>query len=661
MNRVVLAVIFAAAFAPVTGALADESFTVLMGKGPSGTMEVKQDPDGGRRTEYGYNDRGRGPETVTVERLDARGLPVSLTIKGVDYLKAPVDEHFALENGKATWESGADEGSGVAAQGRIYVPNLANSEDLAVLARALLAAPGHELDLLPRGHARIAKVDVPEIGGGQLYLIDGLGFQPSPVWLDAQGELVFEGSSWLSAVRKGAEAFAPQFISAQQKVIAERAAARAKTLQRRPQRATAFVHATLFDSVSRKLLPNTTVVVEDGKISAVGADGTVKIPRKAEVVDASGKTLMPGLADMHVHIGDDTDGLLDILAGVTTVRDLGNDMDELLARRKKFADGTLVGPRIWPAGIIDGPGKYAGPTKVLVSTPEQAKAAVAMYAEHGYPQVKIYSSVDPKLVPVIVAEAHARGLRVSGHVPAGMTMTEAVEAGYDEVQHANFWFLNFMGPEVTAKTNTIVRLTATANHARDLDLDSPKVAKFVDLLKAHRIVVDPTVSTFEDDFVDKPRMPARTVAAWSSRLPPAVARSVSGGGLAKSEEERLLFAQSFRRMLEFTRKLHDAGITIVAGTDAMAGLPLSRELENYVRAGIPSDEVLQIATLGAARVMGHDKEQGSIEPGKNADLILIDGDPVADINDIRKVGFVMKDGVVYDLPGIARALGMKPR
>lgn len=660
MSRLLLAALFASSVL-TSAAVADESFTVLMGKGPSGAMTVKVDPDGTRHWTYSYNDRGRGPETTTDERFDAHGLPVSLSIKGVDYLKAPADEHFALDGGKATWVSGADEGSDVPAGGRMYVPNLANSEDLAVLARALIAAPKGELDLLPGGHARIEKTDASPIGGARLYLIDGLGFEPAPVWLDEKNELVFEGSSWLGVIRQGSEALAPQFVAAQATVLADLAKVSAKTLQRRPTKPVAFVHATLFDSEAAKLVPHTTVLVEGSRIAAVGRDGAVKLPKGAEIVDARGKTLMPGLTDMHVHFGSDTDGRLDIINGITTTRDMGNDMDELLARRRRFATGEAIGPRIWLACLVDGPGKYAGPTKMLISTPDEAHAAVKKCFDDGFEQMKIYSSVDPKLVPVIIADAHARGMRVSGHIPAGMIMSQAVEEGYDEVQHVNFWFLNFRPPEVVAATNTIVRLRDPAVHARDLDLSSPEVAKFVALLQSHKTVVDPTLVAFENEYTGDQKLPDPVLAAIVNRLPPLVARGAKGDGLGGDAGQRAAYQQSFDRMLEFTKKLHDAGIRIVGGTDAIAGFALVHELEDYVRAGIPSNRVLQLTTLGDAQVMRHDKEQGSIAPGKFADLILIDGDPVADISNLRKVSYVMKDGVVYDLPGIARSVGVRPR
>jgi hypothetical protein len=666
-----------------SAAFADQSYTVLMGKGPSGTMEVKVDADGTRHWTYSYNDRGRGPETVGEERLDARGLPVSLTIKGVDYMKASVEEHFALVDGKASWASGSDDGAGVPGEGKIYLANNGASEDFAILARALLKAPGGELDVLPSGHARIEKTDVVVTltpGGyclglcqdARLYLIDGLGFEPAPIWLtdieiqvgtvsDPKNELVFEGSSWINTIRKGSEALAPQFIKAQSQVTAERDRAIAKTLQHRPAGPVAFVHATLFDSATANLVPHTTVVVDGNKIAAVGRDGSVKVPSGAEIVDAKGKTLMPGLTDMHVHFGSDTDGRLDILSGVTTTRDMGNDMDELLARRKRFATGESIGPRIWLACLIDGPGKYAGPTKMLISTPEEAHAAVKLCFDDGYEQMKIYSSVDPKLVPVIIADAHQRGMRVSGHIPAGMIMSEAVEEGYDEVQHANMWFLNFRTPDVVAQTNTIVRLKDPAVHAKDLDLKSPEVAKFVALLQAHKTAVDPTLVAFEDDYTGEPKKVAPVFAGAISRMPPTVARGLRGGGMGGDAAQRATYQASFQRFLEFTRKLHDAGIRIEPGTDGMAGFELAHEMEDYVRAGIPANQVLQMATLGDAQVMRHDKEQGSITPGKSADLILIDGDPVANIGNVRNVDYVMKDGVVYDLPGIARSVGIKPR
>ncbi len=655
----------AAALALAPAALAGD-YTVVMAKGPAGTMSVSTAADGSRHVTYEYNDRGRGPRTTADIALDARGLTTRATVKGIDYFKSSVDERFTLTAGEAVWSSDADEGSAHAAGARAYVPFSGTSEDTAILARALLKAPNHELDLLPSGHARIAKVADHTLKGPggeetvSLYLISGVAFQPIPVWLDASGELFNEGDTWIHAVRKGWEASAPELIEIQHKALAEQLAANAKALQRRPD-TVLIEHATLFDSATGKLIPHTSVLILQGRIASVGPDGSIHpLSFRPEIIDAGGKTLMPGLVDMHVHIASDPDGLLDILSGVTTVRDLGGDMDELLARRKRFATGEQIGPRIWLAGLIDGKGPFAGPIKTLVDTPEEAKTDVDLYADHGYEQIKIYSSVKPELVPVIIAEAHARGLRVSGHIPAGMTMSQGVDAGYDEVQHANFWFLNFMSAEVNLKSNTMARFTEVGAHARELDLNSAPVSAWIEKLKAHHTVVDPTLVAFEDMYLGGPRKPAPSLAVMLPRLPSTVARGSMGGGLGKTDADRTAYAASFEQMLRMTRKLHDSGITIVAGTDGMAGVPLAHELEDYVRAGIPAAEVLQIATLGAARVMHHDDRQGRIAPDQSADLILIDGDPVADISAIRKVVFVMKGGTIYDLPAIARSIGIAP-
>src|SRR6202167_2627657 len=198
---------------------------------------------------------------------------------------------------------------------------------------------------------------------------------------------------------------------------------------------------------------------------------------------------------MHAHVGDN-DGLLNLAAGVTTVRDLGNDIDSLLARRQRIVDGQEIGTRIVLAGIIDGRGPYQGPTKVLVSTEAEARAAVDNYKRLGYVQIKIYSSVPPALVPVIIDEAHKNGLRVSGHIPAEMTAAQCVELGYDEIQHVNFLMLNFM-PDVK-DTNTSSRLTVVGQRGADLDLNSPQVQSFIKLLQDHHTVLDPTVSIFEE-------------------------------------------------------------------------------------------------------------------------------------------------------------------
>ncbi|HYY99618.1 MAG TPA: amidohydrolase family protein, partial [Pyrinomonadaceae bacterium] len=394
------------------------------------------------------------------------------------------------------------------------------------------------------------------------------------------------------------------------------------------------------------------------RIRAVGPDGEVAVPKGAELLDARGRTLMPGLWDMHVHIGPN-DGLMHVAAGVTSVRDMGNDIDTLLALRKKIDAGEEIGPRILMAGIMDGRGPYAGPTKVLVDTEEEARAAVETYARLGYAQVKIYSSIKPELVPAIIALAHAKGLRVSGHVPAFMSAEQFVRAGADEFQHINFFVLNFLFDEVK-DTRTPVRFTSVADRAATIDLNSPRVRSFVALLKERKTVIDPTVNIFEGMFTDRPgRVPAG-YAAVADRLPPQVRRGLLAGGLPVPEGKDERYRESSKALLRMVKMLYDAGVTLVAGTDSTPGFALHRELELYAEAGIPAPDVLRIATLGAARVMKRDGELGSIAPGKLADLILVEGDPTRRISDIRRVSLVVKGGLVYEPAALYKSIGVRP-
>src|SRR6202035_4368028 len=281
-----------------------------------------------------------------------------------------------------------------------------------------------------------------------------------------------------------------------------REAALAARLTHRPEKGLAITGAKLFDAETGESRPGTRVVVAGNRIAAVARDGEVAIPAGAEVIDARGKALLPGLWDMHTHLSAG-DGILNIAAGVTTLRDLANDIDLLLVLRKRWSDGSAIGPRVIMAGFLDGPGPYAGPTKVLVDNVAEINAAVDRYASLGYEQIKIYSSIKPELVPAIVARAKGHGLRVSGHIPAFMTAEQAVRDGYDEIQHVNFLFLNFLFDTVK-DTRTPARFTEVGKHAAELDLGSEKVQAFLRLLKERHVAVDVTVNAFEGMFTDHP-------------------------------------------------------------------------------------------------------------------------------------------------------------
>ncbi len=638
-------------------------YTMLSAGNKAGVLAMWSTPDGARHNFFSFNDRGRGPRVTTRIVVDGAGILTEVDATGNDYYKGPVDEHFRLAGGKATWSNKAEKGEKQLRGAAFYVPMdavLSNE-----LEAALLAAPGGRLPLLPEGEARIERAldRTVEIGGKKqkvtLYEEAGLSFTPNSVWLAEDRSLFATGSDWGVLIREGAEAAWPALLEAQKAHADRRGEEVARKLQKKSATPLLIEHARLFDSETATVKDGMSVWIANGRIAAVGPDGTLKLDSAHDVLDAKNQMLLPGLWDMHVHLGNWDDGLLHLAAGVTTVRDLANDIDHLRELRTSFDAGTLAGPHILMAGFIDGRGPYQGPTKVFADTPEEARADVQKYKSLGYEQIKIYSSVKPELVPVIAAEAHRNGMRVSGHVPAFMTMEQAVEQGYDEIQHANFWFLNFLFATVP-DTRTPARFTAVAEHAAELDLDSEQVRAFIRLLQAHHTVLDPTVNAFEEMFVSRSGAVSPVLAPVANRLPPQVRRGALAMGLPVPEGMDQRYRDSYQAMLRLLKKMYDAGLPIVAGTDALAGFTLHSELEEYVAAGIPAPKVLQLATLGAARVMKHDHDTGSIAPGKVADLILVDGDPTAKISDIRRVTVVIKDGTRYDAAALYAALGVAP-
>ncbi len=638
-------------------------YSLMLAGNRAGVMALWNTPDGAQHNFFAFNDRGRGPRITTRIVLDRAGIPTEIDATGNDYFKGPVDEHFRLAGGKATWSNKAEKGEKQLRGPAFYVPmDAALSSEMEA---AFLAAPGGRLPLLPEGEARIERAldRTVEVGGKKqkvtLYEETGLSFTPNPVWLAEDRSLFASGSDWSVLIREGAEAAWPALLEAQTARASQRGEEVARRLQKKLVTPLLIEHARLFDSETATVKDGMSVLIANGRIAAVAPDETVNPVLAHDVMDAKGKMLLPGLWDMHVHLGSWDDGVLHLAAGITTVRDMANDIDHLHDLRTNFDAGTLAGPHILMAGFIDGRGPYQGPTKVFADTPEEAKADIQRYRSLGYEQIKIYSSVKPELVPVIAAEAHRAGMRVSGHVPAFMTMEQAVEQGFDEVQHANFWFLNFLFDTVK-DTRTPARFTAVAEHGAELDLNSERVHAFIRLLQQHRTVVDPTVSAFEDMFVARPGVMSPVMAPVASRLPPQIRRGFLGGGLPVPPGMDQRYRDSYQAMLRMLKKLSDASQPIVAGTDALAGFTLHRELENYVTAGIPAPKVLQLATLGAARVMKHDHESGSIAPQKVADLILVDGDPVARISDIRRVVIVIKDGTLYDGAALYRELGVGP-
>jgi imidazolonepropionase-like amidohydrolase len=657
MRTSTILILFLAGIAPALAS--DRTDKILIQGNPAGTQTVKEEPAGAFRAEYSYNDRGRGDHVIATWKLDAAGVPTEYQGSGNDYMKAPVEERFEIKNGKASWKNRSEQGEQAVSGEAFYLPMSAPPEFFGVLARALLKAPNHKLPLLPAGEASLEPAARVKTAKGELaeYRIIGLGFSPTSIWLDGNGADL-SVSGWFSVVPEGTESLIADLRTAQEKTDAEWSKRIATALARRPATGVIIHNARVFDPRDLSVTAGTSVVISGDRIVRVGPDTEVKSPANAEVIDAGGKFLMPGLWDNHQHFGD-VDGALDLANGVTSARDMANDLDSFPQRVARFDDGSELGPRVLKAGIIDGKGELAGPTTMRADTAEEAIKDVDWYADHGYAQIKIYSSVKPDLVPIIADRAHARGLRVSGHVPAFMSAKQFVENGADEIQHINFIELNFLFPEVK-ETRNRDRFIKVAEHAREFTPDKPEVREFINFLKQHHTVLDPTMVAFEGLFCGDPTAITPGLENVIPRFPPQVRRGMRSGALEVPPDKKDAYREAFPSMLRLLKALHDAGVTIIPGTDALAGYMFHHELELYVRAGIPAPEVLRMATLTSATVMGANKDRGVIAAGKLADMILVDGDPTKNMRDLDKTTTVIKAGNVYEPAAIEKALGITP-
>ena len=639
---------------------ADRADKIFIQGNPAGTQTVKDEADGSIRVEYSYNDRGRGDHIIATWKLDAAGVPTEYQGSGNDYMKAAVEERFEIKNGKANWKNRSEQGEQPVTGEAFYLPMNAPPEFLGVLARALLKAPNHKLPLLPAGEASIEAGGKAKTAKGEStqYRITGLGFSPQAIWMDNAG-VPSAISGWFSVVPDGSEGAIKELQAAQEKTDAVWSEKIARTLAHKPKAELVIRNARLFDPRDLTVTTGTTVVIRGDRIVRVGPDAETTPAADAEIVDAQARFLMPGLWDNHQHFSD-VDGALDLANGVTSARDMANDLDGFPARVARFDDGRELGPRVFKAGIIDGTGELAGPTTMRVDTAEQAIKDVDWYTDHGYAQIKIYSSVKPELVPIIADRAHARGLRVSGHVPAFMSAKQFVEDGADEIQHINFIELNFLFPEVK-ETRNRDRFIKVAERAREFTPDKPEVREFIAFLKQHHTVLDPTMVAFEGLFCGDPTAITPGLENIIPRFPPQIRRGMLSGALEVPKDKEAAYREAFPAMLRLLKALNDAGVTIIPGTDALAGYMLHHELELYVRAGIGAPEVLRMATLTSAEVMGANKDRGVIAGGKLADMILVDGDPTRNIRDLDKITTVIKDGNVYDPGAIEKALGITAR
>jgi len=593
------------------------AYSVVFSGNIKGFDKIWKNPDGSYGEWYQYNDRGRGDSIRTIYRQDAEGFPTYISAHGKDYMKNDVTEDFSMDNGHARWKNNA-ENEDRPLSGKLFYSGLKVTPGNIIKA---FKTHGNKLQLLPFGELQFQVLQEHTIGNGstakRLWLCStsGLGMTPSYSWIDDRDENFGSVSDWASTIRAGYESYITELLTIQKKVESAFYSKLAKELPDKPNGAILIQNTALFDAEKAVLIPNTDVLINNGIIQQVSPGKRINVTA-ARIIDGKGKTLLPGLWDMHVHFADNLDGILHLAAGVTHVRDMGND-SSLLTRIKQISTGELIGPKVEiMSGFIDGAGPFAAPTGVLINNVEEGKKYIREYAAKGYQQIKLYSSIKPEWVKPLIEEAKKYKLRVCGHIPAYMTAAQAVEAGYDEVTHMNMLALNFFGD--TVDTRSTLRFSLPAQKTASLDLNGEAMKQFLQLLKRKNIAVDPTLTAFESLFTARDGVVEDKFKPIVTRMPVQYQRYIraGGGGVPVPAGMNDVYLQSFDAFLKITKLLYDNGIRIVAGTDGFAGFDLQRELELYVKAGIPAEKVLQLTTLGTASYTGKANEAGSIVTGK---------------------------------------------
>lgn len=605
---------------------------------------------------YDYQDRQRGPHTETHYRFAPDGSVRSIALRGKSsgaVSGSAVSEEFRATTDSAWWHTPFDSGAARHSGAPLYLLLEPNPWDDAALARAVLSRPSRSAALLPLGKASaevVATASVKLRGGAQsvrLVSLDVGGYQPSLVWLDARGQLFASSAAWFISIRKGSEAALPTLRAAEHQWLDKQSAAVAARLAPKTSGDIVIRNGDVFDSERGVMMPHTTITVHGDRITAVTPDASATIPANATVIDATGKSIIPGLWDMHGHLlkGNElSNGVMQLAAGVTTTRDLASDIDEAISNRARADKGTLLAPRAVLAGFIEGPGFWAGPSATLVRNEAEAREWIARYDSLGYAQIKLYNLVHPDLVPMIAAETHKRGMRLSGHVTRGLTTPVAITLGYDEINHIAFLVSTFFQDSLYLPKMRAYSQVANAVRPT-FDADAPRVTELIAFLRAHNTVIDPTLGAFHNSMPladGSDPIFGRTIP-W---LPAVEQRAHMSAPVAADEAASLRAGDA--TYARIVKRLFDAGVTIVAGTDHAAGLPLQGELELYEAAGIPAASVLQIATITAARVMKQDRDYGSISAGKVADLVIINGKPAEHVSDVRNTVTVMRAGRLYD-------------
>jgi imidazolonepropionase-like amidohydrolase len=606
--------------------------------------EVGHDADTVTLTsDFDFTDRGGRVQLAATLRTRADYTPLSFKATGKSYRFVNVDSDVRIEGDEAIVKADGGE-----ARVKVtapfytvdgYAPFAAQMLLLRYwkqhgeprLVRTVPGLPANDVFIESRGREAI------RIGSKEIrlerYVIDGVVWGRETIWLDDSGALAAAitraGGLSFEAVREDLE---PALVSFVQRATRDRIAdLEAITRQTRLLKSGtyAMTGATVVDGTGRAAVEDGVIIVRDGRIADVGPRTAVTIPPDVPTVPVDGKTIVPGLWDMHTHVTQVEWAPVYLAAGVTTVRDMGNEFEFIVPLRDAIAAGRALGPRIVAAGLIDGGGANAFGV-YYAATPEEARQAVAKYHDAGFQQIKIYNLVTPPIVEAICAEAHRLGMTVTGHVPNGMTIEQAAAAGMDHIAH-----LAIRG-----------------------EAGSDDVTKTIAFLKDRGTVIDPTQS-WSELLGHAVGTPIEKFQPGVLKIPAPLNRVFSNAGAAGIDAATA--RTRLERGLRIVKALHDAGVPVVVGTDeGIPGYSVHREIELYVEAGLTPMAALQAATIVSARAMKMEGELGTIERGKRADMVVLNASPLEAIRNIRSVRWTISDGRVYDAPALCQSVRFQP-
>jgi imidazolonepropionase-like amidohydrolase len=410
-----------------------------------------------------------------------------------------------------------------------------------------------------------------------------------------------------------------------------------------------IAHVTIVDTRTGALSRDMDVDVADGRIAAVRRASSAPRPTGAILVDGRGKFLIPGLWDCHIHLSWSTDSALPLLValGVTSVRDMGSNFSQIEGWRARMASGDLVGPRIMRVGPILN-GRSFNAYQFVPGSPEAARGAVRLLAWLGVDEIKVHRRMPRDWYMAVLEEARAQKLRVVGHVPIEITPAEASEAGQYMIEHTETLF------EGTFSTHLSDEQLPGAMRAW-LATGQPE-ALFATFVR-NGTWVDPTLSGYLEvaDLYDPDIAPDplyRFVARSQRKI---FSDQLRAHPMSADEVKRL--HEHMNLLVDVTARMHRAGVKLVTGTDAagprLVGFSLHRELVALVRAGLTPLEALQAATLNPAIAFGRTADLGAVEPGKLADLVLLDADPLQRIENTQRIAAVVAGGRLHDRAGLA--------